>query len=204
MAQLKHSQLERLVHYYHVLEDLPRAEYFSSSYLAERLGIDDTQIRRDFAAVGVRGYPRKGFFKEEVLATIQKTLGFDLSYPAVLIGVGHLGGALAAYNAFSRYGLRLVGLFDQSPEQIGKRFGRLVVQPIKNLNSIINNRDVKLGIIAVPASVAQDVALALVDSGIETIWNFAPTTLELPPHVFVRNEHISVGLGELAYVLKTK
>ncbi len=203
MPRLKHGNLERLVHYYHALgERSDPGEYFSSAQIAEFLHMDDTQIRKDLAAIGLRGYPRLGFRTAETLEAIREALGFSNTYKAILIGAGHLGGALAAYSAFERYGMRLVGIFDGDEGKQGQRFGRLVVQPMRRLKSIIRSRGARMAILAVPARAAQDVADAVVGAGVDTIWSFAPTTLVVPSHVYVRNEHISVGLGELAYALK--
>jgi redox-sensing transcriptional repressor len=202
---LKHSHLERLVHYFHVLgERFPQnaRAHFSSAQIAALLHMDDTQIRKDLAAIGVRGYPRIGFRTSEAREAIREALGFSESYKAVLVGAGHLGSALAAYDGFSQYGMRLVGALDANPDAVGQRFGRLVVQPMTRLRTVIKQRSARLAIIAVPATAAQAVADQLIEAGIETIWNFAPTTLVVPDSIYVRNEHISVGLGELAYYLK--
>lgn len=203
MRRLKHANLERLVHYYHALgESSDPGEYFSSAQIAELLHMDDTQIRKDLASIGLRGYPRLGFRTAETLEAIRQALGFSETYKAILVGAGHLGGALAAYSAFERYGMRLVGIFDGAEDKQGQRFGRLVVQPMRRLKSIVRSREVRMAVLAVPARAAQDVADAVVSAGVDTIWSFAPTTLVVPSHVYVRNEHISVGLGELAYALK--
>ncbi|MCK5797493.1 MAG: redox-sensing transcriptional repressor Rex [Deltaproteobacteria bacterium] len=201
--RLKHVNLERLVHYYHALGEREAAgEFFSSGQIASLLHMDDTQIRKDLAAIGVRGYPRRGFRTAEVVEAIRETLGFSKNYTAILVGAGHLGGALAAYGAFSKYGMKVVGVFDREPEKQGQRFGRLLVQPMARLRSKVRKHGVRLAMIAVPAAEAQEVADTVVAAGICTLWSFAPTTLVVPKHVYVRNEHISVGLGELAYTLK--
>lgn len=211
MSKLSLSNLERLVHYYHALRErsperprsnAPAMMTFSSAQLATLLDIDATQVRKDLAAIGVRGAPRVGFRTDEALAAIRRTLGFDQDYKGVLIGVGQLGGALAAYARFSHYGLRLVGLFDADREKHGQRFGRLVVQPLSRLAAAVRSRQVRLAVLAVPAFAAQEVTDEVIAAGIDTLWNFAPTRLTVPAHVYVRNEHISVGLGELAYALQ--
>lgn len=213
MPVLSLSNLERLVHYYHALrERLPERPpssasslaTFSSAQLAALLDIDATQVRKDLATIGVRGAPRVGFRTEETLAAIRRTLGFDRDYKGVLIGVGQLGGALAAYPRFAHYGLRFVGLFDADREKHGQRFGRLVVQPLQRLAAAVRSRQVRLAVLAVPAFAAQEVADQAIAAGIDTLWNFAPTRLTVPERVYVRNEHISVGLGELAYALQNE
>lgn len=205
MSVLKHSLLERLVHYLHVLgERHPDSDrvHFSSAQVGALLHMDDTQIRKDLAAVGVRGYPRLGFRTAEAKDAIRRALGFDREHRAVLIGAGHLGGALVNYEGFLQYGLRWVGIFDRDPLKQGQRFGRLVVQPLARLRAAARQREIHLAVLAVPASAAQDVANQVVTAGIKALWNFAPTSLVVPQQIYVRNEHISVGLGELGYHLK--
>ncbi|MEA3364543.1 MAG: winged-helix domain-containing protein, partial [Candidatus Hydrogenedentes bacterium] len=128
--QLGHSHLERLVHYYHFLSD--RAHFdetttVPSRQLAKLFTMDDTQVRKDLAAIGVRGVPRVGYSATEVLEAIREVLGFDKIHKAILVGAGHLGGALAAYRGFAKYGLRIVGVFDNDPERIGTTIGGYVV-----------------------------------------------------------------------------
>jgi len=205
VPKLKHSLLERLVHYLHVLvERHPdnEREYFSSAHVAALLHMDDTQIRKDLAAVGVRGYPRLGFRTLEAREAIRRTLGFNCRHRAILVGAGHLGGALAAYKGFAGYGIQWVGIFDADSDKHGTRFGRLVVQPLSRLHNVARKREIHLAVIAVPSGAAQDVANQVVTAGINTLWNFAPMSLVVPSRVYVRNEHISVGLGELSYHLK--
>ncbi len=197
--------LERLMHYLHLvaeqLQERPHGRV-SSQQLAELLGMDDTLVRKDMAAIGVRGRPRVGFSMAELRDAIRVTLGFDESHKAIIVGAGRLGGALASYSGFMKYGLYIVALFDTDLERIGSVQGTVLVQNLDTLEAVITRHGVKLAILTVPADSAQRLAERLVAAGIRAIWNFAPTSLVVPPDVFVRHEHISVGLGELAYFLK--
>jgi len=202
---LRHAHLERLMHYYHFIGERiaqQAANTVSSAQLASVLNMDDTQVRKDLAAIGVRGYPRVGFKTTEVMEAIREVLGFDASYKAVLIGAGRLGGAMAAYRGFSRYGLSIVALFDANLEVLGSTVGGYVVQPLHVLEAVIQRHGVRLGILTVPAEAAQPLTDRLVGLGVRAIWNFAPTGLTVPEWVVLRHEHISVGLAELAYFLK--
>lgn len=204
MVDLKHSLLERLMHYLHVLAEMqPDTDrnHFSSAQIAALLHMDDTQVRKDLAAIGLRGYPRVGFRTVDAREAIRRTLGFDGEHRTILVGAGHLGSALLAYEGFAQYGVRWVGVFDRDPQKQGRRFGRLVVQPLTRLRQASRQRTIHLAVIAVPAAAAQSVANQLISAGIETLWNFAPISLVVPDAVYVRNEHISVGLGELGYHL---
>ncbi|MBX7258042.1 MAG: redox-sensing transcriptional repressor Rex [Candidatus Hydrogenedentes bacterium] len=197
--------LERLMHYYHLvaeqIEERPHGRV-SSAEIAHLLGMDDTLVRKDLAAIGVRGRPRVGFSTAELMEAVRITLGFNDTYKAVIVGAGRMGGAIASYAGFAKYGLYVVALFDVDAERVGNVQGGVFVQPLENLETVIARHDVRLAILTVPADAAQALADRMVASGIRAIWNFAPTSLVVPPGVFVRHEHISIGLGELAYFLK--
>ena len=176
----------------------------SSAEIAHVLGMDDTLVRKDLASIGVRGRPRVGFSTIELMEAVRLTLGFNDTYKAVIVGAGRLGGAIASYAGFAKYGLYIVALFDVDSERVGNVQGGVFVQPLENIETVIVRHDVHLAILTVPAEAAQPLADRMVAAGIRAIWNFAPSSLVVPPDVFVRHEHISIGLGELGYFLKQR
>ncbi|GMU91013.1 MAG: hypothetical protein AMXMBFR4_00710 [Candidatus Hydrogenedentota bacterium] len=197
--------LERLMHYYHLVAEQIQEEshgWVSSAQIARLLDMDDTLVRKDLASIGVRGRPRVGFSAPDLMEAIRETLGFNEAYKAVIVGAGRLGGAIASYGGFSKYGLDVVALFDADPGRVGSILGGVAVRPLEELESVVSEHRVHLAVLTVPAEAAQPLANRLVEAGIRAIWNFAPTSLVLPGNVFVRHEHISVGLAELAYFLK--
>jgi redox-sensing transcriptional repressor len=203
-VKLNHALIERLMHYLQVLVRLKAGtgcEHFSTDEIGEIMGVDASHVRKDMARINVVGRPRVGFSTNLVIETIKKQIGLDRQYCAVIVGSGHLGGALAAYPRFADYGLRLVGAFDTDPARIGSPLGGLTVQPIDVLEKTIRERDVQLAIITVPRDAAQVMTDRLVAAGVTAIWNFAPLQLSVPPHVVVRDEHIAIGLGGLAHHL---
>ena len=121
-----------------------------------------------------------------------------------VIGVGRLGGAMASYRSFSNYGLEICGLVDNDPSKIGLVLGEHAISGIENLQEIVRRQKVDLGIITVPPEAAQNVADKAVTSGLRALWNFATVNLKVPNRVFVRYEHISVGLAELRYHLNLR
>ncbi|MCL4216503.1 MAG: redox-sensing transcriptional repressor Rex [Candidatus Hydrogenedentes bacterium] len=203
--RLSHAVVERLMHYYYfigeqITEDTDGA--VSSAELARLLEMDDTQVRKDLASIGVRGQPRKGFQNAEVLTAIRRELGFNFRYDAIVLGAGRLGGAIVSYGGFNHFGLKIIALFDDDPSRTGEVIGGTLVHHIDELERFIERHDVHLAILTVPHEAAQPLADRLVKSGITGIWNFAPTRIEVPEHVHVRHEHIAVGLAQLAYYLK--
>lgn len=197
--------VERLMHYYHLVAEQIEAQasgYVSSAQIAQLLNMDDTLVRKDLAAIGVRGRPRVGFSTTGLMDAIRQTLGFNERYRAVIVGAGRLGGAIASYAGFGKYGLDIVALLDADPARVGETLRGVPVMHIDDLETVIKDQDVDMAVLTVPADAAQALADRLVASGIRAIWNFAPTSLVVRPGIFVRHEHISVGLAELAYYLK--
>ena len=206
-VRLNRPTLERLLLYYHFIHDhlgSHSGQTVSSARIAELLYMDDAQVRKDLAAIGVKGHPHVGFDINQVLETIRRKLGFNAKTRAVVIGAGRLGGAVASYDEFVDYGLEIVALFDNNPQKIGLLIGRHVVQPAQQMEAIIQQHEVELGIITTPAGAAQGLADRFVRAGVPAIWNFAPVHLVVPPGVMVRHEHLAVGLAELSYHLNRR
>lgn len=212
-ARLRTRPLERLMRYYRFVseqhspgacESAPRQpkRHVTSAQIAAALDVDPTQVRKDFGAIGLVGLGRVGYDVCEVVRTIRTLLRFDRSYEAVLVGAGHLGGALLAYRGFGVYGLRVVAAFDRDPRKISTPAAGVIIKPMRALAPFVASRRIKLAILTVPASVAQRVADRLVVAGVEAIWNFSPATLAVPRRVLVRNEHMSLGLAVIANRLK--
>jgi redox-sensing transcriptional repressor len=174
----------------------------TSAEIATALDIDPTQVRKDLGAIGLLGLGRVGFDACEVCRAIRIVLGFDRTYEAILVGAGHLGGALMAYERLRRYGLRITAAFDNDLGKVGSVVAGCRVRSTRTMRSYISRHRIRLAILTTPAEVAQKVADRLVAAGIQAVWNFSPTRLTAPRGVFVRNEHISLGLSELAYHLK--
>jgi redox-sensing transcriptional repressor len=174
----------------------------TSAQIAEALDIDPTQVRKDFAAIGLQGIGRVGYEACEVCRAIRIALGFDQRYEAVLIGTGHLGGALLAYTGFEIYGLEIVAAFDSAPRKIGSRVAGHTVRPMRTMKPFVKKHQIRLAILTTPVDVSQELTDRLVSAGIKAIWNFTPTDLTVPADVLIRNEHISNGLSEITYHLK--
>ncbi|UCC83519.1 MAG: redox-sensing transcriptional repressor Rex [Gemmatimonadota bacterium] len=204
MARLRRVVLERLMRYYRWLTESSfkkPLKNVTSAQIAEALDVDPTQVRKDFGAIGLLGMGRVGFEVCEVCRGIRHVLGFDQPYEGVMIGAGRLGSALAAYKNFARYGLEIVAVFDNDKRKIGGKVAGRTVQSMRALKPFIRRHEIRLAILTTPAEVSQKVVDRLVSAGVKAIWNFAPVQVTVPPDVLVRNEHISLGLSEIAYHL---
>ena len=197
------ATVDRLPRYYRCLRQLTDegVEIASSEELGRRLAINPEQIRKDLAFFGQFGKKGVGYYVAELKESIGNILGLDQHWNVAIIGMGHLGAALANYQGIARLGFHLVAIFDVNPVVIGTRVGERRVEDIAYLAEIIAERDVQIGVIAVPATHAQSVADKLVAAGIRGIWNFAPVKLQVPPNIPFVSEDLSVGLSSLSYYL---
>ena len=197
------ATVDRLPRYYRCLRQLADedVEIASSEELGRRLAINPEQIRKDLAFFGQFGKKGVGYYVTELKESLGNILGLDHHWNVAIIGMGHLGAALANYQGIARLGFRLAAIFDANPVVIGTRVGERRVEDIAYLAEIIAERAIQIGVIAVPAAAAQGVADRLVDAGIRGIWNFAPVKLQVPPSIAFVSEDLSVGLSSLSYYL---
>ena len=202
MAHLRHPTLERLVQYYQFIRALPPGDdACSSSQISKCAGVDSTSVRRDLAAIGVRGCTCLGYRTADVLRAIEDTLGMGRTHRAVIVGAGRLGCALASYPFYVPCGLVIVALLDVDPTKFGLRVNGIPIEPVARLRTRVGREGVSLAMLAVPADAAQNAAVLLVRAGIRAIWNFSPANLHVPRGVFVRHEQLSVGLGVITHHL---
>jgi redox-sensing transcriptional repressor len=195
---IRFPTVERCARYYHFLlngNGVRSDGTVSSAVLAKCANVDDSQVRKDLASIGVKGTPRVGSNAAEVMESIESALAYDKRHRAVVVGVGRLGSALASYPGFLRCGLTVVGLFDSSSELAGSQVEGVVVQHVAKLESVIRRREVHIAAITTPAAAAQGIADRCVEAGARAIWNFAPTALSVPEGIVLRNENLSVGLA---------
>jgi redox-sensing transcriptional repressor len=202
MADISLATVQRLPIYLDHLKNIAgKSEYISATALAQALGFGEVQVRKDLASVSSSGKPKIGYNVEALAAQIEKYLGYNHTNNAIIIGAGKLGRALISYDGFSRYGLNIVAAFDISSDLIGTEEGGKPIYGMPMLNAFCEKERVHIGIITVPAAYAQDAADALVDAGIQAIWNFAPTHLDLPERIILKNENMASSLAVLSSML---
>jgi redox-sensing transcriptional repressor len=150
LVRLRRLVLERLMRYYRLLSEWTTHEPIqtvTSAQIAQALDIDPTQVRKDLRAIGVLGMGRVGFDVCEVCRAVRVACGFDQSYEAVLVGVGHLGGALLTYPGFAKYGMHIVAAYDSSKRKVGRRIAGLVVRPVSAMRADIERRKIRLAVL---------------------------------------------------------
>ncbi len=182
----------RLTLYHSILVEYIEAgiESISSPQIAQRLGIDDSQVRKDFKLLNNAGKCRVGYMVKDLKDSIEKTLGFAKTKDAFIVGAGHLGLALAKYDSFNSYGLNILALFDNDPQKVDMQVNNKQIFHISKLPNLVGRLGVEIAILTVPRQYAQQVADYLIDSNIKYIWNFTPAVLKVPSSVKVWNENI--------------
>ena len=173
----------------------------SSALLAEELGLDPVLARKDLAMTGVTGKPRCGYPAKELCDAINRALGWDNATDAALIGVGMLGRALLGYSGFEEQNLNIAAAFDADPKLCGQSFHGVKVRSMEDLHGLVKRLKLKLAILTVPTTAAQDCADLLVAAGIRGILNFSPIQLNVPKNVTVQNVDIAQSLAVLSHTI---
>jgi redox-sensing transcriptional repressor len=177
-------------------------EITSSHELGQRLGISSAQIRKDLSHFGGFGKQGTGYQIEYLQEKLRKVLNIDREWEVALIGVGDLGKAIAHYRGFADRGFHIACLFDSDPAKVGQEIGDYTVQPMSALQQSIQDKGIRLAMLAVPVQYAQEVANTLVEAGITGILNYAPINLTVPKHVQVQYIDPVVGLQRMTYYLE--
>jgi len=146
-------------------------EVVSSQELGTRLGVTPAQIRKDLSYFGRFGKQGRGYNVRKLLDELQRILGLDRQWRMALVGVGKLGRAILGYEGFAPQGFRIVEAFDTDPSRIGERFHSLTVKRADELESVLIANPVDVGIVAVPAEIAQNVINTLVKCDVRAILN---------------------------------
>jgi redox-sensing transcriptional repressor len=190
----------RLSRYLQVLTQARKMgkERISSQEIAEYTNINATQIRRDLSAFGRFGKRGVGYRTEALLDEIRKILRTQGQHNIALAGAGRLGSAIASSPIFAEHGINIAAIFDIDPEKVGHRVGDVTVSSIDDVAEISRERNIIVGVIAVPAETAQDAANALIGAGVKIIFNYSEALLDVPSDV---NVHTSNPAVDLLYAL---
>ncbi len=173
-------------------------ETISSQELAEYTHINSTQIRRDLSGFGKFGKRGVGYRVDSLVEQIRRILRSSGQHNIVLFGAGHLGQAIASSDIFADHGFQIVAIFDVEPDLVGQRFGDVQVRGVEDLERVVEEQDVVVGVLAVPSSAAQEVADRLVSAGVKIVFNYSEQLLQVPPDVTV---HTSSPAVDLLYAL---
>lgn len=200
-GRVPEATVARLATYLRVLSSLADRSVatVSSEELAAVAGVNSAKLRKDLSYLGSYGIRGVGYDVTTLTEQISRTLGLTVHRSVALIGVGNLGQALAGYAGFASRGFRIAALVDADPARIGTTIRGLTVADITDLDRIIAENGITIGVLAVPAAVAQDVCDRLVAAGVTSVLNFAPVVLSVPPHVHLRKVDLAAELQILSF-----
>jgi redox-sensing transcriptional repressor len=171
----------------------------SSEELAVAAGVNSAKLRKDLSHLGSYGTRGVGYDVDYLVYQISRELGLSQDWAVVIVGLGHLGHALANYGGFVSRGFAIRALVDADPALVGAEVSGLQVSPLADLERLIRQHSIAIGVIATPAAGAQEVCDRLVAAGVSSILNFAPTVLVVPDEVEVRKVDMSIELQILAF-----
>ena len=190
----------RLSRYLQVLTQARKMgkDRISSQEIAEYTNINATQIRRDLSAFGRFGKRGVGYRTDALLDEIRKILRTQGQHNIALAGAGRLGSAIASSPIFAEHGINIAAIFESDPDKVGHRVGDITVSSISDVAEICRERNIIVGVIAVPADTAQEAADALIGAGVKIIFNYSEALLDVPADV---NVHTSNPAVDLLYAL---
>ncbi len=191
----------RLSRYLQVLTQAKKMgkDRISSQEISDYTNINATQIRRDLSTFGKFGKRGVGYSVDGLLAEIRKILRTQGQHNIALIGAGRLGQAIASSPIFAEHGINIAAVFDRDPEVIGRPIGNGVVLDVARLKDLVREKNIIVGVLAVPAASAQEVADALVEAGVKIIFNYSEALLDVPSDVQVHTSNPAVELLHALY-----
>jgi redox-sensing transcriptional repressor len=176
-------------------------QFTSSQELGERLGISAAQIRKDLSQFGEFGKQGTGYNISFLSEQLRRIMNLDQVWEIVVVGAGDIGSAIAGYQGFAHRGFKVALIFDNDPEKVGQKLGEFEVYSTDNMVDMIRERGIKVAMLAVPASAAQQAADKLVEAEVKAILNYAPITLNLPKDVRVQYIDPLIHLQKMTYYL---
>lgn len=192
--------LKRLPKYLEALYRFKRAglKMVSATKIAVFTDVHMTQVRKDLSYTGVVGVPKVGHKIDPLITAIEDCLNWNDVSSCFLVGVGHLGKALMGFQELHKKGLRIIAAFDANPALAGTYYQGIQIHSMEKFTNLISRLHVHIGILTVPAEVAQEVADQMVANGVIAIWNFTPAKLNLPDDIIIENVDMSSSLAVLS------
>ncbi len=201
--RISDSTVRRLSVYLRLLRELEREEreIVSSKELATRSGTTPAQVRKDLSLFGSFGKRGRGYAVPALASTLEGILGLERRWRVALVGVGRIGSALLGYRDLEDRGFDVVTALDVDPGKVGHEVDGHRIEPMDRLEAVVADRDVEMGIVAVPPDAAQEVADRLADAGVRALLNFAPVKLDVGEDVVVRSMDVALEMEGLSFAL---
>ncbi|WP_010255659.1 redox-sensing transcriptional repressor Rex [Treponema primitia] len=198
--------VRRLPSYLNIIRQIQKegGKYISGTLIAQELSLEPIQVRKDLAITGVIGKPKKGYPINTLISAIERFLGWDSMQDVILVGAGNLGSALMGHQEFRLHGLHIVAAFDKNLQKSGTTIHGVRVFSIEDLETEIHKLGVKVAILTIHSSAAQETTDILVKAGILGIWNFTSVKLRVPESVVVQTEDLSSGYAMLCVSMQSR
>ena len=178
-------------------------KYISSTQISRQINIDASQVAKDLSYVRIAGRTRVGYDINMLIQVLEEFLGFSGKHRAFLFGVGSLGAALLGDSGLGHFGLEIVGAFDVNPALVGKEINGIPIYHTDEFEERVKKANVKIGVLTVPISIAQEISDKMIEGGIKAIWNFTPFRIRVPEPIVVQNTslyaHLAVMFNRLNY-----
>jgi redox-sensing transcriptional repressor len=171
----------------------------SSQELGEHVGISAAQIRKDISQFGEFGKQGTGYSITYLLDKLREILKVDRLWDVIIVGAGDMGHALARYQGFVNRGFNVTMIFDNDKSKIGQKIGDLTVEDTADMVEKVKASGIRIAMLTIPASVAQETTDQLVKAGIRAILNYAPINLIVPPDVRVQYIDPATHLQRMTY-----
>ncbi len=191
----------RLSRYLQVLTQAKKMgkDRISSQEISDYTNINATQIRRDLSGFGKFGKRGVGYSSESLLAEIRKILRTQGQHNIALIGAGRLGQAIGNSPIFAEHGINIAAVFEKDEEKVGHQLGGVAITPYERLKDEVREKNIIVGVLAVPAGAAQQAADDLVEAGVRIIFNYSEALLNVPSDVTVHTSNPAVELLHALY-----
>ena len=200
-GKISKATIARMPLYLHFLqeENTKGTQYISSTVIAQNISVSSVLVRKDLALVSSEvGRPKLGFGVSRLIVDIEKFLGYDNISDAIVVGAGGLGRAFLGYEGFKNNGLNVVAAFDVDESLVGTVVAGKRILHMDEMGAFVAEHNIRLGIVTVPKTAAQEVVNKLVEAGVRAIWNFAPAPLRVPKDIVIKTEDLAASLAMLA------
>ena len=201
MKRISDSTVGRLSLYLRILREYTRGATISSEALASAAGTSAAQVRKDLSLFGTFGKRGLGYSVTELVAELRSILGLEREWHVALVGAGRIGQALFGYQDFRTQGFLIRAVFDADPSKVGQEWNGTTVRPQSEMERVLREEAIDIVIVAVPGAVAQSVVDRVVGAGVRAILNFAPTRIEVPEGIALKNVNMAVELEGLSFAL---
>ena len=201
MKRISDSTVGRLSLYLRILREYTGGATISSEALAAAAGTSAAQVRKDLSLFGTFGKRGLGYSVAELIAELRSILGLERQWHVALVGAGRIGQALFGYQDFRTQGFLIKAVFDSDPAKVGQEWNGTTVRPDSQMERVLKEEAIDIVIVAVPGTFAQAVVDRVVGAGVRAILNFAPTRIEVPEGVALKNVNMAVELEGLSYAL---